>query len=59
MVYDLNGSMVGKVVHINKVKNTNKLISLDVSHGIRKHNIVVQAASIKKVSESILLNIEM
>jgi len=59
MVYDLNGSMVGKVVHINKVKNTNKLISLDVSHGIRKHNIVVAAASIKKVSESILLNIEM
>lgn len=57
-VYDDKGKDVGNIVDTKKVKGTNKLISLIISPGIDKDNLIVLAEDINTVGESILLDVE-
>lgn len=57
-VFDASVKEIGKVVDIKKVEGANKLISISVSSGIGKDNIIILTGDIKEIGESILLNVD-
>ncbi len=57
-VVDNAGREIGKVKRFNKLEATNQMLSLTVTPGITKENLIIKPSEIKRIGSSVLLNID-
>jgi len=56
-VFDNEGKSLGKVKSVNLRKNKNELISIEVSPGSLRKNIIIEKDDIQTIEENIILSI--